>query len=61
VTIAEPSERNKIIIENFAVAISGHKGITKTYKRIRHKYFWSGMKVKIQIHTGIPELSAKKN
>jgi hypothetical protein len=39
VTIPEPSDRNKIILENHASAIGGHKGITKTYKRICHNYF----------------------
>jgi len=48
VTIPELSDRNKIILENHASAIGGHKGITKTYKRIRHNYFWSGMKTEIQ-------------
>jgi hypothetical protein len=47
VIISEPSERNKIITENHVTAIGGHKGITKTYKRIRHN-FWSGMKAEIQ-------------
>jgi hypothetical protein len=50
VTIPEPSERDKIIIENHASAIEGHKGIIETYKRIRHNYFWSGMKSEIQMY-----------
>jgi hypothetical protein len=48
VTIPKLSDRNKIILENHASAIGGHKGITKTYKRIRHNYFWSRMKTEIQ-------------
>jgi hypothetical protein len=48
VTIPEPSDRNKIILENHASAIGGHAGITKNYKRMRLNYFWSGMKTVIQ-------------
>jgi len=46
----ETSDRTQIIAENHASAIRGHKGITKTYKRIRH-YFWSDMKLEIQKYT----------
>jgi hypothetical protein len=35
VTIPEPSERNKIIIEKHASAIEGHKDIIKTHKNIK--------------------------
>jgi hypothetical protein len=48
VTIPEPSKRDKIITENHASDIEGHMGIIKTYKIIRHNYFWSGMKSEIQ-------------
>ncbi|KYN00579.1 hypothetical protein ALC62_08648 [Cyphomyrmex costatus] len=34
-----PDERKDIIAENHSSAIGGHKGITKTYKRIRGNYF----------------------
>ena len=29
-------------------ALGGHKGVTKTYGRIRQKFFWENMKVDIQ-------------
>jgi len=44
VTIPEVSDRNKIITENHASIIGGHKNITKTYKRICYNYFWPGKK-----------------
>jgi len=56
VTIPEPSEGDKIITENHASAVGGHKGIIKTYKRIRHNYFWSGMKSEklyTKVYTGM--------
>jgi len=51
VTMLETSDKIQIIAENHASAIRGHKGITKTYKRIRHNYFWSDMKLEIQKYT----------
>jgi len=48
VTIPDPSDRNKIILENYASTIAGHKSITKTYKGILYNYFWSVMKTEIQ-------------
>ena len=44
VQIPEESERRNIITENHASALAGHKGVTKTYNRIRYQYFWKGMK-----------------
>jgi len=39
VTIPKISDRIQIITENHASTIGGHKGVTKTYRRIRHNYF----------------------
>ncbi|KAM0736907.1 Retrovirus-related Pol polyprotein from transposon 17.6 [Formica fusca] len=41
-------ERQNIIYEKHATKIGGHKGITKTYNRIRQNYYWSTMKKDIQ-------------
>ena len=43
-TIPPDDIRNKIIEENHDSIIGGHRGITKTYRRIRERYFWQGMK-----------------
>jgi len=48
VTIPKIPDRIQIITENHASAIESHKGITKTYKKIRHNYFWPGMKSEIR-------------
>lgn len=40
-------KRKDIIIENHVSAIGGHKGITKTYYRIKQKYYWPRMKYEI--------------
>lgn len=40
--------RKELIIENHASAVGGHKGITKTYNRLKQKYFWPNMKSDIQ-------------
>ncbi|XP_026830942.1 uncharacterized protein LOC113563473 [Ooceraea biroi] len=41
--ITEPADSDKarIIAENHSTAIGGHKGVTKTYNRIKYKYFAS--------------------
>jgi len=39
IEISEISDRNKIIAENHASAIGGHKGISKICKRIHYNYF----------------------
>lgn len=41
-------ERVEIIIEKHASAIGGHKGVNKTYKRIRENFYWENMKTQIQ-------------
>jgi len=44
VQIPEEHEWENLINENHASAIGGHKGVTKTYNRIRPHYFWRNMK-----------------
>jgi len=46
--VSKASDRTQIIAENHASAIRSHKGVTKTYQRICHNYFWLGMKPEIQ-------------
>lgn len=48
VAIPTHDQRNDIIIENHSSALAGHKGVTKTYHRIRQKYYWPNMKTDIQ-------------
>ncbi|CAK9834649.1 Retrovirus-related Pol polyprotein from transposon 17.6 [Anthophora retusa] len=38
----------EIIIENHVAAYGGHKGISKTYRRIREKYYWPTLKQDVQ-------------
>ncbi|XP_033363072.1 uncharacterized protein LOC117241209 [Bombus vosnesenskii] len=40
--------RNNIIREKHESSVAGHKGITKTYQRIRQHYYWENMKKEIQ-------------
>jgi hypothetical protein len=44
----DPREREAIITENHASALGGHKGVTKTYNRMRVNYYWNTMKKDIQ-------------
>ena len=41
-------QRNQLIEEVHSSAIGGHKGVTKTYNRIRQRYYWESMKLDIQ-------------
>lgn len=41
-------ERNEIINENHSGIIGGHKGVNKTYNRIRMNYYWGTLKQDIQ-------------
>ena len=41
-------QRSYLIEEAHSSALGGHKGVTKTYNRIRQKFFWEDMKVDIQ-------------
>jgi len=44
----EIEKRQSLILENHASAHGGHKGVTKTYNRIRTRYCWKTMKKDIQ-------------
>jgi len=33
---------------NLTFSVGGHKGITKTVARIRHKYFWENMNAQVE-------------
>ncbi|CAK9801703.1 Retrovirus-related Pol polyprotein from transposon 412 [Anthophora quadrimaculata] len=44
IKIPPEGQRQAIISENHISAYAGHKGITKTFRRIREKYFWPSMK-----------------
>ncbi|XP_051153378.1 uncharacterized protein LOC127287824 [Leptopilina boulardi] len=44
VTIPKEEIREDIIKEYHNSKIGGHKGVTKTYRRIREKFFWPGIK-----------------
>ncbi|XP_011859426.1 PREDICTED: uncharacterized protein LOC105556922 [Vollenhovia emeryi] len=48
ITAPEIPERLPLITEYHASAIGGHKGITKTYNRLRTHYYWNSMKLDIQ-------------
>ena len=41
-------QRTLLYEEAHSSALEGHKGVTKTYSRIRQKFFWENMKVDIQ-------------
>ena len=48
-TLAPPAEERKNVIkENHCSAIGGHKGVTKTYNRIKRQYSWPNMKTDVQ-------------
>nr|XP_034195346.1 uncharacterized protein LOC117611508 [Osmia lignaria] len=47
VQIPPKEERKNIIRENHESPVAGHKGIRKTYLRIRNKYYWKNMKKEI--------------
>ena len=48
IEIPDVDKRRDIIIENHVSAIGGHKGITKTYYRIKQRYYWPQMKREIE-------------
>ena len=48
VNIPEIKKRKDIIEENHCSIIGGHKGITKTYNRIRQNFFWDNLKFDVQ-------------
>lgn len=48
VRIPYGDERTDIITQNHASIFGGHKGITKTYRRIREKYYWPSLKTDVK-------------
>ena len=48
VQVPPQEHRRKIIREYHARLVGGHKGITKTYRRIRGRFIWPGMNRDIQ-------------
>lgn len=44
----ETNDREALIQENHSSAYGGHKGVTKTYNRLRTHYYWNTMKKDIQ-------------
>ena len=49
-TIPPDDLHQEIIRENHDSLIGGHKGVTKTYRRIREKFFWNGLKADVTEH-----------
>ena len=47
--VSTPPEESRldIISENHNSKIGGHKGVNKTYQRIRDRYFWPGIKEQV--------------
>ena len=43
-------QRNQLMDEAHSSAIGGHKEVTKTYNRIRQRYYWQNMELDIQIY-----------
>lgn len=48
VRVPPEEERRGIIEDCHDSLIEDHKGVTKTYKRIRENYFWTNMKAEVQ-------------
>ena len=48
VCIPKLEDRLRIIRECHESSTGGHKGITKTMARIRHKYYWDNMKLQVE-------------
>ena len=48
VVIPDPAIRQKIIQENHESPFAGHKGVTKTYNKIRQRYFRINMKKDVE-------------
>lgn len=44
ITTPPPQDRELLIKENHASALGGHKGVAKTYNRIKYNHQWPGMK-----------------
>lgn len=50
IIVPPKARRDAIVKEYHASAIGGHKGIAKTYRRIRHRYYWPGIKAEIEAY-----------
>jgi len=50
ITIPLPDDRQKILEKYHTSAAGGHKGITKTYLRLKNRYYWPNMKTDVQIY-----------
>ena len=48
IAIPDAQSRQAIITDVHESPINGHKGITKTYNRIRQNYYWPNMKAQVQ-------------
>lgn len=48
ITTLSRNQTPKIIKENHEISFAGHKGVIKTYERIRQSYFWERMKTDIE-------------
>ncbi|CAD6240874.1 GSCOCG00012587001-RA-CDS [Cotesia congregata] len=59
VEVPDESLRTKIIEENHNSLIGGHKGVVKTYWRIRERYYWPGMKDTIYNYNRACEICQK--
>jgi len=40
--------RSDIIAEMLCLPPGGHRGVTKTYNRIKHNYYWENLKIDVQ-------------
>ena len=40
--------RSEIIAEMHCLPTGGHRGVTKTYNRIKHRYYWENLKIDVQ-------------
>lgn len=50
IIVPPEDEREEIISENHNSAIGGHKGVTKTFRRMRKRFYWKGMKTDVQVY-----------
>ncbi|XP_025267772.1 uncharacterized protein LOC112639094 [Camponotus floridanus] len=48
ITIPAEGNRQQILSENHCSAVGGHKGVTKTYNRIKKRYYWPGIKASVE-------------
>lgn len=61
VQIPAEDRRQEILKENHESAYAGHKGITKTYRRIREKFYWRTLKQDVTIFVNnCPSCQLKK-